>query len=225
MYFPQVTDALVGMFRSRTAEEGAREARVAVTNGLRKVEVHPLGREGSYVREVHVYGASRKQILDALPGPATGPNGFAPDMVSVTPVSQQFHADRTTRAEQMRLPGLPASLGATVSGKPTPSGMAFKMEDGITTGGFTIAVGPEERLADGRRHVVVTEAGHFSIFGGMPGSWLGMAASAFANFTPMGWMMRAAGGAAVSDAHITIFELEAVLRKRLQFLNRRASKA
>src|SRR2546426_16428 len=114
MYFPQVTDALVGMFRTRTAQQAAeqgvrdvfgRDARVAVTNGLRKVEVHPLGREGSYVRQVHVYGASRDQILEALPGPATGPNGFAPDMVSETPVAKQFGADHTTHAEQMRLPG------------------------------------------------------------------------------------------------------------------------
>lgn len=210
MYFPKLATPLIDAFRS-----AERDGSVAVKDGLRKVEVHPLGREGSYIRDVHVFGASRQQILDALPGPATGPNGFAPGMVSETPVAKQFRADRTTRAEQMRIPGLPAGMGATVSGKPTPGGMAFKMEDGLTTGAFTIDVGPEERLADGRKHVVVREQGHFSIFGGKPGSLLGWMASAFANLTPMGWLMRATGGAAVSDAHIGIFQLEDVLRRRL----------
>jgi len=106
-------------------------------------------------------------------------------------------------------------MGATVSGKPVADGMDFKMEDGLTTGAFTLRVGPEERLADGRKHVVVREAGHFSIFGGKPGSLLGWMASAFANLTPMGWFMRAAGGAAVSDAHIGLFQLDDVLRRRL----------
>jgi hypothetical protein len=31
----------------------------------------------------------------------------------------------------------------------------------------------------------------------------------------MGWFMRAAGGAAVSDAHIGLFQLEDVLQRRL----------
>lgn len=204
---------------SKAARTGMRRATattgVAVKDGLRKVEIHPLGKEGSYVRKVHVYGADRDRIIASLPGPATGPNGFAPEMVSVTPVEKQFHADRTTKAEKMRLPHLPESMGATVEGRPTADGMAFTMHDGLTSGEFTLKVSPERRLADGTKEVVVTEEGRFSLLREKPKSLLGVPAYLFSHLTPMGWLLQATGGAAVSDAHIALFQLEAVLRKRL----------
>ena len=241
MYFPPVGQLLVNFFRAgeRRVDQaaghevargvlrrdaalvsgGAREAlagRVQIREGLRHVDVHPLERRGTYVREVHVRGVDRQRVIDALPGPATGPQGFAKDMVTVTPVGQQFHADRSVRAEQMRLPGLPAAMGATVEGRPTPDGMAFTMRDGLTTGAFTLKVGPARRLADGTTEVTVTEAGHFSLMRERPSSLLGWPAYLFNQLTPMGWMLQATGGAAVSDAHIGLFELEAVLRERLK---------
>lgn len=235
MYFPPITDMITGLLRGSerlSAEVAGKDAaratvekafgrdvrqaaRVQITNGPRRVDMHPLGGQGSYVRQVEVVGSSRERILAALPGPATGPNGFAPHMVSETPVSRQFHADGTVRAEQTRIPGLPAAMGATVSGRPTANGMAFQMRDGLTTGDFTLDVGPERTLADGRKTVTVTEAGHFSLMRGKP---ISLAMSPFyllANFTPMGWLMQATGGAAVSDAHIGLFQLADVLRKRL----------
>lgn len=194
---------------------GAPATAVTVKDGLRQVAIHPLGKEGSYVRKVHVYGAERERVIASLPGTATGPNGFAPNMVSVTPVEQQLRADRTIKAEQMRLPHLPASMGATVEGRPTADGMAFRMHSGITSGEFTLEVSPERRLADGTTEVIVTEAGRFSLLREKPRSWLGMPAYLFSHLTPMGWLMQAAGGAAIADAHIGLFELEAVLRRRL----------
>ncbi len=201
--------ARAAMRRGTTAGE------VTVKDGLRKVAIHPLGKEGSYVRKVHVTGADRHRVIAALPGPATGPNGFAPNMVTVTPVEQQFRADRTTRADKMRLPHLPESMGATVEGRPTADGMAFKMHDGLTSGEFTLKVSPERRLADGTTEVIVTEAGRFSLMREQPKSLWGVPGYLFSHLTPMGWLMQAAGGAAVSDAHIGLFELAAVLRKRL----------
>ena len=123
MYFPAFASTLLKLVRygERDAAHGvagragkAAAGEVVVRDGLRKVEVHPLGRRGSYRREVEVIGAERGRVIGVLPGPATGPDGFAPDMVSVTPVARQFHADRTTRAEQVRVPGLPPAMGATV---------------------------------------------------------------------------------------------------------------
>lgn len=223
MYFPQLASKVIGVLQGgerrlvrRTARRVEHDAAgVSVREGLRKVEVHPFGKRGSYLREVHVRGARRDRVIAALPGPATGPRGFAPDMVTVTPVAKQFRPDRTTRAEKMRLPHLPESMGATVEGRPTADGMAFTMRDGLTSGGFTLKVGPERRLADGSTEVTVTEAGHFSLMRERPKSIWGVPAFLFSHLTPMGWLMQATGGAAVSDAHMGLFELAAVLRRRL----------
>jgi hypothetical protein len=176
-------------------------ARVTVVAGERNVDVHMLKGRATYVRDVYVYGASRRAIVAALPGPATGPDGFAPIMVSETPVAAQWRG-RRTRAEKMRLPGLPAAMGATVSAQFTDDGVLLSMRDGMTHGDFLIEVSPERHLTDGGIEVRVRESGWFTLLEGKPRSLLGV-------------FMQAAGGAAVSKAHIAIFQLEAVLARRL----------
>lgn len=188
--------------------------RVTVVAGERDVDVHALQGRATYVRVVHVYGATRRAIVAALVGPATGPDGFAPNMVSETPVAEQLRG-RFVRSEKTRLPGLPAALGATVSAEFTGDGVLLKMRDGMTYGDFRIDVSAERRLPDGGVEVRVTESGWFTLLNARPRSLLGVPAYLFANATPMGWFMQAAAGAAVSKAHIALFELEAVLAKRL----------
>src|SRR5687768_14049793 len=113
------------------ASAASAAPRVSVIAGERDVDVHALQRRAMYVRVVHVYGASRRAIVAALVGPATGPDGFAPNMVSATPVARQL-SGRRVRAEQTRLPGLPAALGATVSAEFTDDGVLLSMRDGVT---------------------------------------------------------------------------------------------
>lgn len=214
-YAPPVNRHLIALFLSGALAGAASAApRVTVVAGERDVEVHALQGRATYVRVVHVYGATRRAIVASLVGPATGPDGFAPNMVSETPVARQ-HSGRFTRAEKTRLPGLPAALGATVSAEFTGDGVLLKMRDGMTFGDFRIDVSPERRLPDGGLEVRVTESGWFTMLNAKPRSLLGVPLYIIANKTPMGWFMQAAGGAAVSKAHIALFELEAVLAKRL----------
>jgi hypothetical protein len=187
---------------------------VSVQAGARRVSVHPFRQQASYVREVYVHGATRARIVAALAGPATGPDGFAPRMQSATPVADQYRDGHVT-AEKTRLPGLPEAMGSTVSGDLVADGMVLRMRDGLVTGDFRITVSPERRLPDGDLEVRVVEIGTMTILRQPPRSLAGIPAYLLANATPFGWMMQAAGGAAVSRAHIWLFELEAVLTRRL----------
>jgi hypothetical protein len=204
----------VGLALALPATARAATTRSSVLDGERNVEWDPLGRRATYERSVFVFGVPREKVIAALPGPATGPEGFAPKMVSATPVERQFDGTRV-RTEKMRLPGLPEAAGATVEGWPTEDGMAFRMSDGLTSGDFTIVVGPERRLSDGDIEVKVVEAGYFTILQSPPKSLLGIPAFLLANFTPPGWLGQATGGAAICHAHIELFQLEAVLARRL----------
>lgn len=204
----------VFVFAAALATAASAGPRVTVIAGERDVRVHALAGRATYVRVVHVYGASRRAIVAALVGPATGPSGFAPNMVTETPVAEQ-HSGRFTHAEKMRLPGLPAAFGANVTAEFTDDGVLLKMRDGLTFGDFRIDVAPERVLPDGGVEVRVTESGWFTMLNRKPRSLLGAPLYLFANKTPMGWFLQAAGGAAVSKAHIALFELEAVLARRL----------
>ncbi|MBI3891577.1 MAG: hypothetical protein HY303_08615 [Candidatus Wallbacteria bacterium] len=216
MSLPRRSLALAAVLGLATllAPSARATVRVHVEEGERNVQFEPIKGDGKYVRCVFVYGVTRQKVLDCLPGPATGPNGFAPKMVTETPIEQQF-VDGVTHAEKMRLPGLPAVMGATVEGRRTADGMAFTMRDGLTYGDFTLTVSPERTTSDGSLEVKVTEAGSFSILKSKPKSLLGVPAYLFSNWTPMGWFMQGVSGAVVSKAHIFLFQLEDVLRRRL----------
>lgn len=188
-------------------------ARVRVTPGHRDVDLEPMRARGSYVRICTVEGASRELVVRALRGPATGPLGFAPRFQSTTPVRDQYDG-RRVQAQGMRIPGAPVALGSTVTGYVSDRGMEARMTEGLVGGDFRIEVGPEERGPSGPR-VRVTETGAFHVMRRPPKTVFGIPAFMFANFTPMGWLGQALGGAAVSKGHIDFFDLEGALEKRL----------
>lgn len=189
-------------------------AQIRVTDGPRDVDFEPLEARGSYVRIVHVQGATVDRVLRALRGPATGPLGFARTFVSETPVREQHVGDRTN-ALRMRAPGAPAIAGSNVSARFDANGMTATLSGGIVGGEFEITVMEDTPGADGRPRVRVTETGRFHILRQPPSSIFGIPRYLFANLTPMGWVMQALGGSAVSAAHIRFFELEKALEVRL----------
>lgn len=184
------------------------QAQVRIEDGPRDVDFEPLRARGSYVREVFVYGASRERVIRALRGPATGPLGFARTFSAATPVREQHRGDRT-EVRKMRAPGAPEAAGSDVSARFGPEGMVATLSGGIVGGTFEITV-----VDEGERQRVI-ETGRFHVLRDPPSSIFGIPRYLFANWTPMGWVMQALGGTAVSAGHIKFFELEKALEVRL----------